>query len=261
MEAILGAGGTAKPGQPLYDLIGEKPKAMLPIGGQPMAQWVLDALAGSSQVERVTIVGLDESHGLTCGDKPLDYLPDVGGLFENIDNALNYLHEKDNTERYAMFISADIPLVKTEMVDWLINQVDPETVKFDLVYTAIPRPVMETRFPTSRRTYVRVADGRFCGGDMSLVSTHLNQGGANTAWPKIIAARKNFYKQVSLVGFWPLLLLMLGRLSIDRGMAIIKQRMNLRARVVQSPYAEMGMDVDRPVQYELACSELESEAV
>ena len=57
MDAIVLAGGTPKPGEPLYPYTGGMPKAMLEICEKPMIQWVLDALSDSESVDNVIIVG------------------------------------------------------------------------------------------------------------------------------------------------------------------------------------------------------------
>lgn len=256
MEAIVGAGGLAKPEDPLYELVGNRPKAMMPIGGKPMVQWVLDALAEARRIEQVIVVGLDESHGLTCGDKPIDYLPSVGGLFDNVNSALKHLDKQNNSERYTMFVSADIPLITSQMIDWLADQANSITADLDLAYVIIRKAVMEKRFPNARRTYFRIKDGRYCGGDINIVNTRVVKG-SNPVWNQVVEARKSFRKQVSLIGIKPLLLLLFGQMTIARGLKIIEERIGIQANIIETPYAEMGMDVDKPAQYQLARKELE----
>jgi hypothetical protein len=52
----------------------------------------------------------------------------------------------------------------------------------------------------------------------------------------------------------------LGRLSIPWGQRRISQRLGVNGRILISPYAEAGMDVDKPHQYDLVKRELESKA-
>jgi NDP-sugar pyrophosphorylase family protein len=58
IDAVIIAGGIPGPDEPLYPLTQGKPKALLPIGGKPMTQWVMDALNGSPLVRRVVVAGL-----------------------------------------------------------------------------------------------------------------------------------------------------------------------------------------------------------
>ena len=82
MHAVVMAGGVPGPEDPLYADCQGRPKALLDVAGRPMAQWVLDALGGSRQVEKVFLVGLGPESGLACR-KPMSYLPDQGGLMNN----------------------------------------------------------------------------------------------------------------------------------------------------------------------------------
>ena len=59
-------------------------------------------------------------------------------------------------------MSADIPLITGGMVEWMISQVEREDR--DIYYNVIARQVMETRFPDSKRTYLRLRDGEFAAG-------------------------------------------------------------------------------------------------
>ena len=65
METIIGAGGIAKTGDPLLGKMrpGE-PKALMPIAGKPMVQWVLDAVGATDSISNVVIIGLSPDQGL-----------------------------------------------------------------------------------------------------------------------------------------------------------------------------------------------------
>jgi dTDP-glucose pyrophosphorylase len=51
MKAIVTAGGTLSPDDPLFALTGVEKKALIPLVGKPMIGYVLEALLGSGQVE------------------------------------------------------------------------------------------------------------------------------------------------------------------------------------------------------------------
>src|SRR3972149_4313418 len=60
VDAIVIAGGIPKPDEPLYPLTQGKSKALLDIAGQPMIQWVLDALSEAQTIRRVVVIGLED---------------------------------------------------------------------------------------------------------------------------------------------------------------------------------------------------------
>ena len=85
MDALVTAGGIPTPEEPLYEYSQGKSKALADVAGKPMVQWVLDALSGTERIDNVIIVGLEEDSGVSC-EKPLYYVPNQGGMIDNIKN-------------------------------------------------------------------------------------------------------------------------------------------------------------------------------
>jgi hypothetical protein len=109
---------------------------------------------------------------------------------------------------------------------------------------------MEKRFPGSKRSYVHLKGIEACGGDMNVVRT-LTATGHDELWRKIIDSRKSAPKQAALLGYDLLLELVLGRLTIETAEKKISKRIGLKGKVLVCPYAEVGMDVDKPHQLEI----------
>lgn len=255
VDALVAAGGLAEPDDPLYPLVHETPKALLPIAGKPMTQWVLDALAGSERIDRVVVIGLASESGLTCGDKQLDFIPSARSMVENARAGMSRILQLNPSAKRALWVSADIPTIRSEHINWLVAE-DLKT-DHDFCYSVIERSVMEARFPGSRRSYTYLKDAAVCGGDASMLATRLVTE-HNPIWEKITAARKNVFKQASLMGFQTLLLLALRQLTAERAVQLVSKHMGMTGRPVFCPYAEIGMDVDKPWQYEMVKRELES---
>ena len=141
------------------------------------------------------------------------------------------------------------------MVDWEIETTLQTDV--DLCYNVVKREVMEARYPGSRRTYTKLKGMQVCGGDMNVVRTSV--ASMNTEiWEKLIASRKNPLKQAAIIGFDTLLLALLGVISLDEAVKKATSRLHMTGRAVVCPYAEIGMDVDKPNQLELMRADLMS---
>lgn len=252
MDAIVTAGGIPKPEDALYAFTQGASKAMLPVAGKPMIQWVLDALSQAKNIERVVIMGLAEDSGISC-TKALTFMPTYGSMLQNILQGIEQVKQINPDVRQVLIVSSDIPAITGEMVDWLVAtclQTDD-----DLYYNVIPRQVMETRYPASQRTYVRLKDVELCGGDMNVVHTRIATANRET-WDKLIEARKNALKQASLVGFDTLLLLLLRAVTLEGAVKRLSRRLHLKGRALVCPYAEVGMDVDKPHQLEILAEDL-----
>jgi CTP:molybdopterin cytidylyltransferase MocA len=253
VDAVISAGGRDKPGDPLYPLTQGRPKALLDLAGQPMVQWVLDALAASPRVGRVVVVGLDSRDRLTCGDKPLDVVPDAGGMVDNVKAGAKRLRELNPTLTHALWVGADIPTLRAEHVSWLVDTCLQSND--DVYYTVIEQATMLARFPESRRSYTRLKDHVVCGGDCHVFAMRVTDD-VHPLWDQITAARKNIFQQAALVGFEPFWLLLTRQLTLARAEQLAQKRLHLRARAIVSPYAEMGMDVDKPFQYDIVARHL-----
>jgi hypothetical protein len=63
-----------------------------------------------------------------------------------------------------------------------------------------------------------------------------------------------------LVGLGLFLRLLTRRLSLSDAERRVSQVLNIRGRAIPFPYAEVGMDVDKPFQLDIVRAELEARA-
>ncbi len=252
MDAIVIAGGIPKPDEPLYPYTQGKPKSLVDVAGRPMAQWVFDALGQAETIDQVVVMGIDAEAGLKC-DKVKLYLPDEGSILANIFAGVKKVREINPNVHHVAIVSADIPAILPEHINWVVKtamQTDE-----DVYYNIITRQVMEGRFPGSKRSYTHLKDMDVCGGDLNVVRA-MTVTENNELWDKIISARKNVFKQAALVGYGTLLLLLLRQVTLDGAVARVIKRVNLTGRALVCPYAEIGMDVDKPHQLEIMRADL-----
>jgi GTP:adenosylcobinamide-phosphate guanylyltransferase len=255
VDAVVTAGGKPQPGEPLYPLTQGGSKALLPIGGRPMIQWVLDALSGAACVRSIVVAGLAADEAPLTARQPLAFLPSAGSLIGNVEAGARWVIEHHPEAQVLLAVSSDIPTLKPHMVEWMVKtclETDHEAY-----YGLVPHQLMEQRFPGSRRSFFRLRDGRFTGSDMNVLQLAL-VGHYHPAWQAVAAARKHIGQQARLVGLGTLLLYLTGRLSIAEAERRVAQRLGVRGRALVCPYAEIGMDVDKPAQYEMLKRELEA---
>ena len=253
MDAIVTAGGIPKPGEPLYEYTQGKSKALLDVAGKPMVQWVLEALDGAASIQKVVIIGLEPESGLTTR-KTAAYLPNQGGMVENIRTGVFKALELNPQAHHVLVVSSDIPGITPEMVDWVVAtamQTDE-----DAYYNVIPREDMEKVFPESKRSYTHLKDLDICGGDMNVIRSSMVTSDEGI-WNELIASRKNVFKQAAIIGYDILFLLLLRRLTIDDAVRRVAHRLHITGRAIVCPYAEVGMDVDKPHQLEMLRAYLE----
>lgn len=259
MDVLVGAGGLIEPDDQLaarFDV--GMPKAMLPLAGRPMVQWVLDAIAGSTRLTRVFVGGLDSRHGLSCGGKPVTYLKREAGIVESVVAGARAMQASGATTDRALWVGGDLPLVRAEMLDWFATRV--EEGEHDFYVPAVDRGLMRRRFPDARRTALRFKDGAVCIGDVYGGDTRAALGAVDPMWKRIAAARKHPLEIAARVGVWPLLLLATRQMTTSRALRVARERFGFDATLLDCPWAEIGMDVDKPAHFDVAARELEGAA-
>src|SRR5215208_188193 len=252
MDAIVTAGGIPQPQDPLYSYSHGDSKALIDLAGKPMIQWVLDALGDAKNVDNIILIGLSPKTGLTS-KKPIYYISNQGRMLANIVVGVKKALELNKKTQYVLVVSSDIPSLKPEMVDWLIETC-MET-KDDLYYGICPRDVMENRFPDSKRTYTHLKDMDVCGSDINL--THVRMATEHLdMWESLIGTRKSPLKQAGIIGFGTLFALFTRRLTLEDAVRRVSERLGIKGRSIVWPYAEPCMDVDKPHQLELLRTDL-----
>ena len=258
MDAVVIAGGIPQPDQPLYEYTQGKAKAMLDIAGKPMVQWVLDALSNAEKVDNVIIIGLPEDAEVTC-EKPTYHLPNQGRMLGNIEAGINKMREINPQAEYVLSVSSDIPAITGEMVDWLITTA-MET-KHDVYYGVVKKETMDARYPNSNRTFTKLKDMELCGADIHIAHHTMTTDPAHLGtWEVLIGKRKSPMRMAAAVGFWTLALLLLGRLTLKKGVERVTKSLHFTGRAIISPYAEMAMDVDKSHQLEMLRADLAKKA-
>jgi hypothetical protein len=137
------------------------------------------------------------------------------------------------------------------MIDWEVTTA-LET-DHDVYYGVIPKPVMgalqDRGAPLLNCATLSVRRGYEHCPDHD--GNHKRQ-----LWPRIIAARKSALKQAALIGFDTLFLLLFHLISLKQAERLASKRLGLKGRVMVSPYAEIGMDIDKPHQLEIVRADL-----
>ena len=252
MDAIVTAGGIPQPEDPLYTFSNGDAKALIDIAGKPMIQWVLDALGDAKQVDNVIVIGLSSKNNLTCR-KPLYYLSNQGRMLSNIVVGVNKSLELNRKNKYVLVVSSDIPAIKPEMVDWLVDTC--MQTQDDLYYGVCSREVMENRFADSKRTYTKIKGMELCGADMHvshvrMATEHLDM------WEQLMGNRKSPLRQASIIGLDTFFQVVTRSISLEDLVKKVSRRIGIKGRAIQWPYAEPCMDVDKPHQLELLRTDL-----
>lgn len=253
MDAIITAGGTLKPDDPLFELTGVTKKALIPLAGKSMITWVYEAVRDSGIVENIAVVGLMEQE-LPLTDERLYFVESRGNLIDNIFAGLDQLRELTPDLKKFLLFSSDIPLITPEIVRGFVQECGDQSG--DMYYAGIEERTMEARFPGSKRSYVPFKGGRYCGGDAFLMDVAASYGNIDLA-RQLTGSRKNYLAQLMFTNLGFMIRFLLRRMTIHQMAVEVSDMVGFHPRAVDTKFAELGMDLDKPRQYEMIKAELE----
>lgn len=227
MEAIVLAGG--KPSDPLAQRFNVASKTLVPYKGRPLAEYALEALAQSG----LDVIFIGPKANLY--PSPKQSLPDRGGIVENLEAGINAA-----TGEKVLVATGDMPFLTAEAVRWVLANA-PQA---GFVYCVIRKEDVERRFPGMRRTYARVKEGQFTGGNIALVDKKLFYS-ALPLLKRALALRKQPLALAQMIGFGTLLRVILGQADIGGLEARVSRIVGVPVRGLITPYAEVGADLDK----------------
>lgn len=241
LNAVVLAGGGAD--DPLARGAGTAAKALVPIDGAPMGAYVCSALRASGVVSRIVYVGPSDPwvRGLVdavvpAGERMIDSMALGFG-------AALASHGAGDEPGHVLLVTADVPWWSAEGV----ARFAADAPDVDLVYPVVTAETALAAFPRQRRTFARLADGRFTGGNAVLLS----RAGALSLLPVIdavFAARKAPWRLARLIGFDVVFALLTRRARIAPLEARVSRILGVDARVFISDDAAIAADVDDPAQ-------------
>jgi hypothetical protein len=165
------------------------------------------------------------------------------------------LKEVNPAAQKALLASSDIPLITTEIVRGFIEECGP--LDADVYYAFVEEKTMEARFPNSKRTFVPFKGGRYSGGDVVLADISAPSKTDIDLFRDLTSSRKNYLQQAKLLGLGFIIRFLLRMMTVTEAAQRISKIINLEAHGVDTRFAELGMDLDKPHQYEMIKAILE----
>jgi CTP:molybdopterin cytidylyltransferase MocA len=235
LTAVVLAGADA--GDTIAGAGGVEAKALLPVAGRPLAAYVLEALTRSGRVDEVVYVGPGAAY---LGGYEVVAMPS-GRRFED-SLALGLGAAIGRGAQQVLLATADLPWLAPEAVTRFVDAA--RLTGAQLVYPVVADEDIERAFPGQKRTYVRLGDGRFTGGNLAL----LTREAVPAVLPLIsraFAGRKDPLKLAALVGFGTLLRLLTGTATLASLEARVGELLGVNARALRTADAAVAADVDK----------------
>jgi GTP:adenosylcobinamide-phosphate guanylyltransferase len=234
--AIVLGGGNRQDALALH--AGVEAKGLVPFQGKPLGLHVLEALHRCFLVRSSIYVG-----PVTTAMSSLvqQVVPSGTSYADSLRVGLEAASRLVTGSQRLLIVTADLPWLTPSALEAFITA----SPAADIVYPVVRKEDALEQFPEQRRTFVRLREGAFTGGNLLLLT--------RPAVPKLLPfvdrayrARKNPLALAALVGPFTLVRFLLGRLSLQGLEARVSQLIGVRAQVFVAEDASVGADVDKP---------------
>ncbi len=224
-------------------------EAFIRIAGQPMILYVYRALRQTDYIKRIVISGPgQELQKITPEDENLFFADEGENAIESLANAVQLLKNYSISEM-VLVMPTDIPFITRAAIDDFIEQA--ERTDGDFFYALTSKEVNEKKFPGVSRTYVHLKEGIFTGGNLFLMRSEMIDKALDMA-VQLVMRRKNPLAMGRLFGFRMVCNYLLKKLSIDMAEKRFYEVVNIKGKAIISTFAEVGVDVDKLSDLELA---------
>lgn len=255
--AVLLAGQRPGP-DPLAEAFGQKWKALVPIAGEAMLSRVARTLLDCTAIGHVTILAQQPDALLTgdCAwlaeDPRVSTHPSAAGIATSVAAVVG-----TPAARWPVLVTtADHPLLTVPMIEALIAG----SRDADVGVGVVGQRTLLAAYPGNRRTWLRFAGEAWTGANLfALRSEHARL--ALLAWSEVERDRKKALKLVWHFGPWLALRAATRTITLAKAMGAAGRKLGFLAKPVPLPFAEAGIDVDKPADHALAESILLAQGI
>ncbi|MDH2134278.1 HAD-IB family phosphatase [Sphingobium yanoikuyae] len=239
-----------RPGvDPLAEAFGQTHKALVQLGGQSMLDRVLRTLLASPSIERIAVLA-QAPDALFVGDVAwaakharITPLASIGGIAQSIAHVAGGVA----SPWPVLVTTADHPLLTPDIVESFLAQADDT----DIAVGAVERKTVLARFPASKRTWLKFADGAYSGANLFALR-NARTDAALTLWAAAEQDRKQAFRL--FLHFGPMLAAraITRTISFRAAISAAAYRLGVTARLVALDMPEAAIDVDKPSDHQLA---------
>ena len=230
---------------PGVDSTGIESKVMLPVGGKPMVASVFEAVAATRYKPKMYVSTNDPAIEALPLSVPFTVLPSGQTAVQSLLRGLEGVQDSE----WVLFVSGDHPLLTTEMIEYFVTESMER--KLSLGAAVVNRNLVNQHYPNSRRTYFPVKGGAYSGGNMYLIHKETFMGNVSVL-ETIDRNRKKPWKSAGMLDVWSMIQLLFRTLDIHEVAEKATGIIGCKSGVVEMPYPECCMDVDKLSDKEIA---------
>jgi len=242
-DAIILAGGDSN--QEFLKKFGVNNRSLLVIHNKFMIEYVIEALKEVSSIKRIVVVGPVKELKSRIGKSVEEVVPPGNDPFESTLKGLDYL----KPEKKVLVISSDIPLIKGEMIEDFFLRCSKQPA--DFYYPIVRKEVYQKKFGQSKRTFAKLVEGSFGGGNMLLIDPTLVQKKREFI-SQVIRNRKSPFMIARILGLNIIFKYIFKKLSVKDIEDRVEKILEMKGLAIITPYPEIKFDIDLPEHVDIA---------
>lgn len=226
-------------------------KALIMINHQPMVAYIVDALNHSKNIDKILVVGPKNELHSFIGKKVEEILDPGNSMLENMEIGLNYFNSSDNL----LILTSDIPLITPEAIDEFLSICTQR--KASIGYPITTKERIIEKYPETERTYVKMKEGVFCGGNMVFFQPEVFFQNKQLI-QDLFNNRKNNWKNARKLGLKFIIKFLFKTLTIKEAEKRVTSILGYNSIAVTVSYPEIMIDLDKLSDLKLIRNRLEN---
>ncbi|HIN33964.1 MAG TPA: MobA-like NTP transferase domain containing protein [Nitrospirales bacterium] len=219
-------------------------KALTPIGDTPMVIRVLDALDAAQSIELSILCGPEWdsiNHEKTLADRVTS--KQIRWIQPRATPSLSAYHAMASVdhENLILLTTADHALLHPALIDTFCR--GSLKAGGDIVVGVARHDIVQTAFPNTRRTAIRLQDGAYCSCNLFAFLTPQGREVAKF-WRRVERHRKNPLRLIGILGWRTVVQYLFGKLSLAGALARLSHQIGLTIHAIELPFPEAALDVD-----------------
>jgi len=240
---IILAGGHQ---ESLFNVTGVENKSQICIHGKPMLEWVIEAFRASGKIAEIVVAGPNELEQLDCMKHVRKRVHGGATALESLMNAVGYAKLRaasgPTIHRGYLISFGDAVFLNPKVVLAMLKNI--ESAQSDLALHYVEKGVYEQAGLPLTRTFIPMKNGLYTGTTLYYVRRFRDLFSWLPQLTQLRKLRKQPDKLMQELGCT-------GMSMREIEMHLSKQ-LDTTLKIFDLPHPEAGMDVDKPVDLELA---------
>ena len=219
-------------------------KALIMLESKPMIEYIVDALNNSENIDKILVVGPKNELYPFIGKKVEEILNPGNSILENMEVGLNIFNYADNL----LLLTSDIPLITPEAIDEFLEICTER--KAYIGYPIITKENIVKKYPETKRTYIKMKEGVFCGGNIVFFKPDVFSQNKKLI-KELFENRKATWKYAKILGLKFIFKFLFKTLTLEEVEKRVTDILGYNSIAAMISYPEIMIDLDKPSDLKL----------